>query len=173
MKSLVKPRWLPLLGWGVLFLVGGFGAYVLYQRPVAFSAAPPPPLPPMGPDVVGLALKDLEAIKASPWLRESGLAGAGSPDIIAPAPEAEVLAPDAAIAQPVDPLLKGAVVVSTGKRRYLVFGGKRYRTGARIGTGESIRALNLQSVELVSPEGRTRKVDIGRGIGPQVEPFTW
>ena len=64
-------------------------------------------------------------------------------------------------------------MVSSGRRLYLVLGGKRYRVGALIGTGEEIQRLNLQSVELATPEGRTRKVDIGRSIGLPAEPLAW
>jgi len=175
MKPLLKPRWKPLLGWAVLVLSGLFSTWVIYQRPVIYAGpAPAPTAPPTGPDVVAQAVKDLEAIKASPWLRGS-VAGPSenSTHIIAPSPEAAALAADAAATDAADPSLKGAVVVSSGKRRYLVLGDKRYRVGARIGTGEEIRALNLQSVELVSPEGRARRVDIGRGIGLPAQPFAW
>ena len=176
MKSIVKPRWQPLLGWAVLILAGLFATYVLYQRPVIFSGTvSAAPTTPAGPDAVAQAVKDLEAIKASPWLQGGALAGSrgGSPDIIQASPEAAVLAADAAALGAMDPSLKGAVVVSSGKRLYLVLGGKRYRVGALIGTGEKIQRLNLQSVELATPEGRTRKVDIGRGIGLPAEPLAW
>lgn len=175
MKSLVKPRWRPLLGWVVLVAAGLFSAYVFYAHPRLFvGTVSAPPLAPAGPDAVAQAMNDLEAIKASPWLR--GLAGGpagGSPDIIAPSPEAAAPASAAEVAEAVDPSLKGAVVVSAGKRLYLVLGSKRYRVGSRIGTGEEITALRLQSVDLISPEGRTRKVDIGRNISLPTEPFNW
>ncbi len=176
MKQLVKPRLLPLFGWGVLIAVGLFCSYVLYFRPVGFlggAAAPASPL--AEKDSIEQALKNLADIKASRWLQM----GSRSPDlaqtmdIIAPAPEAAAVAEATANTVPMDPSLKGAVVVSSGKRLYLLLGLKRFRMGERIGTGETVRRLNLQTVELVSPEGRSRTVEIGRGIGPVAEQATW
>jgi hypothetical protein len=109
MKSIVKPRWQPLLGWAVLILAGLFATYVLYQRPVIFSGTvSAAPTTPAGPDAVAQAVKDLEAIKASPWLQGGALAGSrgGSPDIIQASPEAAVLAADAAALGAMDPSLK-------------------------------------------------------------------
>ena len=173
MNAFVKPRWQPLLGWATLFLVGLSSAYVLYQRPVFFASAPAAPLTmASGPDDVRQAIQDLEAIMASSWHQGGGEMAVASTDIIAPAPEAAVVAAGVAALE-MDPSLKGAVVVSTRNRLYLVLGNKRFRIGQRIGTGEAIQKLSLRSVELASPEGRTRTVDIGRGIGLPAEPFNW
>lgn len=176
MKPFVKPRLLPLFGWAALILVGAFCAYVLYARPTVFlmeAAAPEAPV--LEKDSIEQAMKNLAAIKASSWMQ----GGAGyvdqALDTLAPAPEkvAVVEAPPVVDVEPADPSLKGAVVVISGKRLYLVLGGKRFRPGQRIATGETIRTLNLQAVELKSPEGVGRTVEIGRAIGPAAQQTTW
>ncbi len=176
MKQLIKPRLIPLFGWGVLVVVGLFCAYVLYARPAVFLSGPAAPVSPLAEkDSIEQALKNLAAIKASSWLqRGSGYLGADQAfETIAPAPAQAEVAEAQANLEPADPSLKGAVVVRSGKRLYLVLGPKRFRSGDRIATGETIRRLNLQSVELTSPEGRARTVEIGRGIGPASQQLTW
>ncbi len=176
MKQLVKPRLLPLFGWGVLVAVGLFCSYVLYFRPVAYLGGAATPASPLAEkDSIEEALKNLADIKASRWL-QMGISSTDlgqAMDIIAPAPEAAAVAEASATAEAMDPSLKGAVVVTSGKRPYLLLGLKRFRVGERIGTGETVRRINLQTVELVSPEGRSRTVEIGRGIGPMAEQAMW
>lgn len=176
MKSPVKPRWLSLLGWAALTLVGLFGAQILSQRPSGWvgGGSPTPASRPAGPDGVEQALKSLAEVKASAWRQGIQAPGDGGHSVIALAPQASEVAeagtnPD----EPADPRLKGAVVVRSGQHEYLVLDAKRFRVGDRIDTGEVIRALSLQSVRLVSPEGRARHVDIGHDIGSTALPFTW
>jgi hypothetical protein len=176
MKQLIKPRLIPLVGWAMLVVVGLFCAYVLYARPAVFlPAGVAPASPPPEKDAIELALKNLATIKSSSWLQRgaSYLGADGAFETIAPAPEAAAVSAAQANLEPADPTLKGAVVVRSGKHLYLVLGPKRFRAGDHIATGETIRTLNLQSVELTSPEGRARTVEIGRGIGPAIQPSTW
>jgi hypothetical protein len=174
MKPFVKPRLVPLFGWAALILVGMFSAYVLYARPTVFlMEAPPPEAPAVEKDSIEQAMKNLAAIKASSWMQ--GGASYTDQALLAPAPDkvAVVEAPPVVDVEPADPSLKGAVVVTSGKRLYLVLGGKRFRPGQRIATGETIRTLNLQAVELKSPEGVGRTVEIGRAISPAAQQSTW
>lgn len=176
MKPLVKPRLVPLFGWAALMLVGLFCVYVLYARPTVFlMEAPQPEVPAVEKDSIEQAMKNLAAIKASSWM-QGGPGDMGQVfDTLAPAPDkvAVVEAPPVANVEPADPSLKGAVVVVSGKRLYLVLDGKRFRPGQRIATGETIRSLNLQAVELKSPEGVGRTVEIGRAIGPAAQQTIW
>jgi hypothetical protein len=177
MKPLIKPRLIPLFGWGVLIAVALFCTYVLYSRPPVFmfgNAAPA--MAPIEKDSIEQALSNLAAIKASSWLqRDSSYFRADQAfETLAPSPaQAEVTEAKANLEPPADPSLKGAVVVRSGQRLYLVLGAKRFRAGERIATGETIRSLTLQSVHLRSPEGRARTVEIGGSIGPAAQQTTW
>jgi|GEM_PF-4654002 hypothetical protein len=177
MKITVKPRWVPLLGWATLFLVALACGLVLYFQPSGFLLGrATAPAAANAKDSVDQALKDLSALQASGWLQMPGSGAAtstGDFQAIAPAPDAAPAQADAGPGGPVDPALKGAVVVRQGKRQYLVLGSKRFQVGQRIGTGEVIKSLSLQSVVLATPEGRARTVEIGRNISPPSEQAIW
>lgn len=176
MKQLIKPRLVPLMGWGVLVLVALSCAQVVYFRPSGgMGNLADPVSPPVEKDSIEQATRHLAELKGSNWLQRLGgqSSSNASFETIAPAPEAEVAAQAASDLGPADPLLRGAVVVRSGKRLYLVLGSRRFQEGERIGTGETIRDLSLMSVELVSPQGRTRKVEIGIGISPATQQTTW
>jgi len=173
MKQLVKPRMMPLFGWLLLLATGFFCTYVLYSRPTIFLPKGSTPLSAATEtDSVEQAMVKLSAIKASLGPQNGMERASGDEmEIIAPAPPP---APAPVFGETktntslnsVDMPLKGAVIVHSGKRLYLVLGSKRFRAGDRIATGETVGSLNLQTVELISPDGRTRMVGIGRGIGP-------
>jgi hypothetical protein len=178
MKQLVKPRLLPLMVWGVLILLALSCAQVLYFRNSGlFGGATPAAAPPSEGDSVEQALKHLTDLKASNWLQgiHRGPLAGQSEQAIAPAPDktaaTEVRGSAEAVAA--DPSLKGAVVVRSGRHPYLVMGSKRFRIGERIATGETIQAINLQTIRLLSPEGKRRAVEIGRGIGGEAEQTSW
>ncbi|MGE0099775.1 MAG: hypothetical protein AB7S86_15645 [Hydrogenophaga sp.] len=177
MKPLIKPRWIPLVGWAVLVSAGLFCGYVLYARPPTFIGGAPAPVAPLAEkDSIEQALRNLSTLKSSGWLQRTieQLTVDQTREIIAPAPEKRMDATDenTQLAPP-DPSLRGAVVVRSGSRLYLVLGAQRYRLGERITTGETVHRLTLQTVDLLSPDGRTRTVEIGRGIGPAPAQKTW
>lgn len=176
MKPLIKPRLVPLMGWAVLLLVALSCAQVVYFRPSGVLGNLADPVsPPVEKDAIEQAMRHLAELKSSSWLQKLGshFSSNASFETIAPAPEAEAAAPAGSDLGPADPLLRGAVVVRSGKRLYLVLGSRRFQVGERIGTGETIRGLSLMSVELVSPQGRPRKVELGIGIGPAAQQTTW
>jgi hypothetical protein len=178
MRQLVKPRLLPLMVWVALILLALSCAQVLYFRHSGFFGGTTPAATPLGQgDSVEQALKHLADLKASSWLQgiTGGLAMERSEQAIAPAPDkaaVDEVRGNTEVAA-ADPSLKGAVVVRSGRHPYLVMGSKRFRIGDRIATGETIQAINLQTIKLVSPEGRRRAVEIGRGIGAEAEQTTW
>ncbi len=173
MKTLAffKPRWLPLLGWGVLAAAGLLAAYVLSQRADLLFVGGEPPAAPAGEgDTIDQAARHLEEIVQA-MARRRGDAPDDGRLAIDPAPEAPPPPPAAAELAAIDPLLKGAVVVRSGNRLYLMLGDQRFRVGERIGTGETVHRLDLQWVDLTLPDGRKRRVELGRGLGgPPREP---
>lgn len=180
MTPFIKPRQLPLLGWAAFISLSLFCAYVFYMRPMHFVAPRAVPAqPPAEKGSVEQALQHLADIQASSWMKRRpafpDLGQGQGLGVLAPAPDLAAVVPQAQAdkAAPMDPSLKGAVVVTVGKRPYLVLGLKRFRVGERIGTGETIRALSLKSVQLESPEGRSRAVEIGWGIGSSARQSTW